>query len=268
MPTKKLSPTQNPAVTVSKLSVQYPGSSERAVEDVSFKLYPGTISILVGPNGSGKSTVIKSLLGTIKFSGVIEILTPPSPIDEARGVPKSVNHQLGYLPQRFEFDRSLPLQVEEFLQLSLITCSHSEKTKQLMIKRVLGQVGAELLLKAQLGKLSGGQLQRVLLARALVHQPQLLILDEPEAGIDNDGELQLYQLLRHLATSHQYTVLIASHELQLLSVYADQVLCINKRVICQGKPEQVLKAAVFKELYGSHQQLYTHRHSMGVDHVH
>lgn len=267
MPTKQKLATK-PLVTLSDVSVTYPSGVEPAVEHISFMLLPGTISMLVGPNGSGKSTVIKSILGTMKHTGRIFFSSNSDGKNSQSLSRPNTNHQVGYLPQRFEFDHSLPLLVSEFLFLSLLTCSHSNILKKSMIQKVLEQVGGSKLVDSRLGTLSGGQLQRILLARALLHQPQLLILDEPEAGIDSEGELSLYELLRHLATEHNYAILVASHELQLVSTFADQVLCINKRLVCQGKPSEVLNETVFKELYGTHQRLYTHHHSAGATHVH
>lgn len=238
-------------IEVKNLSVRYPSESRLAIKDVSFALQKGQIGVLLGPNGSGKSTVIKALLGLIEYEGTVHIAG------------KHVQHShgsVGYVPQRYPIDRTIPITLREFLQLALVTCKHTAKEQAQMIKSVLKKV--DLLEKKEelVAELSGGQVQRLLLARALVHQPDILVLDEPEAGVDFEGEHIFYQLLSKLAKEDKVTVLIASHEIALVRQFADVVLCIKQELVCTGKPEQVLTPKVFTQLYGDGVQLYGHAH--------
>ncbi len=165
------------------------------------------------------------------------------------------------MPQRLEFDLDIPITVEEFVGLSLTNCNHSEKEKSKFISDALQRVEVEHLRKRVFGSLSGGQRQRVILARALVHKPRILILDEPEAGIDREGEQALYETLRELARNEQVSIVVASHELDIVHSYADQVLCINKRLICAGPPAVALSSSAMEALYGANKARYHHDHT-------
>lgn len=242
------------AIRVKNLRVVYEGTEVPAVEGVSFEVEKGKMAVLIGPNGSGKSTVIKAILGLLEHEGEVSLLGNGEKINKL---------EVGYVAQRFGFDRSIPMTVREFVKLALVTCVHKNCEKEKMMKQVLEQVGMKGTEKQMLGDLSGGQFQRVLLARALIHRPKLLVLDEPEAGVDVEGEEVFYELLESLVRKKKITVLMASHELEVVGSYADQVLCVNKRLICQGKPKEVLKPSVFKELYGAKTTFYRHHHVVG-----
>lgn len=172
--------------------------------------------MLVGPNGSGKSTLIKAVLGILPYSGKITI-----------NLPESTSHErttFGYVPQRLEFDLDLPITVDEFLNLTLASCDHNAAQKEEMVIAALSNTGALKLRHRTLGSLSGGQRQRVIVARALIHHPHILVLDEPESGIDVEGEAQFFQLLKEIVTTQHAAALIATHDLHAVNEYADQVI--------------------------------------------
>lgn len=240
------------AIQVKNLSVRYPSETRLAIENISFSLAKGTIGVLLGPNGSGKSTVMKAILGLVKYEGEVHIAG--TPIEKSHG-------QIGYVPQRYPIDRTIPITLHEFLHLALVTCKHTASEQKQMIEAVLQKVDLLDKQHERIAEISGGQVQRLLLARALVHEPKVLILDEPEAGVDAEGEQIFYSLLSKLAKEHNVTVLLASHEISLVRQFADVVFCIKKSLVCTGKPEQVLNSKVFKQLYGEGVQLYGHAHS-------
>lgn len=239
------------AITVEKLSVRYPTESRRAVENVSFTLNKGEIGVLLGPNGSGKSTVMKAILELVDYEGKVHIV--------GKHVVSNHGH-IGYVPQRYPIDKTIPITVNEFLQLALINCTHSKKEQVKMIRSVLKKVDLADKQYDLVADISGGQVQRLLLARALVHEPDVLMLDEPEAGVDVEGERIFYELLKTLAKEDKVTVLIASHEIALVRQFADKVFCIKTNLLCAGKPEHVLTAETFKQLYGEGVMFYGHTH--------
>jgi len=239
------------AVKVENLSVTYPGSNQPVIEDISFEIKTGTMVVIVGPNGSGKSTLIKAILGLLPYQGKVEWF----------GVDRNKKHlEIGYVAQRFAIDRSLPMTIAEFLRMALVTCVHKTHEKGAMIAEALNRVGLPGLEHRMLSQLSGGQLQRLLLARALVHQPKLIVLDEPEAGVDAGGEQVFYKLLEKLVKQDHTTIVMVSHELGVVRSFADMVLCINHSMICQGRPDQVLTSEVFEQLYGTKIKFYHHHH--------
>lgn len=240
------------AIQVKDLSVRYPGESRFAIENISFSLPKGEIGVLLGPNGSGKSTVMKAILGLVEHEGTISIV--------GQHLKNSHGH-IGYVPQRYPIDRTIPITLNEFLQLALVNCRHSSKEQGHMIDAVLKKVDLFSKKYALVAEISGGQVQRLLLARALVHEPTLLILDEPESGVDVEGEQIFYELLSKLAKEDNVTVLLASHEISLVRQFADIVFCVKKSLVCTGKPEQVFNSKVFKQLYGEGIQLYGHAHA-------
>jgi ABC-type Mn2+/Zn2+ transport system ATPase subunit len=237
-----------PALEVKDLTVWFEGQEQPAVEDVSFSLDEGQIAILIGPNGSGKSTVLKAILGLVPSSGEVRVFG--SAAGEAR-------RQIGYVPQRLAFDLTLPLTVEEAVRMPLLGARGPDAADA--VRHFTEALGVAALLDRPLGALSGGQLKRAMIARAMVTKPRLLLLDEPEAGIDVGGEQTLYELLDRLVSHHRLTALICSHELDLVFRFADQVLCLNRRLQCTGPPADVLTAEALARLYGPATALYRHR---------
>lgn len=233
------------AVQATEVTISF---GERSVVDrISFDIAAGSVAAIIGPNGSGKTTLLRALAGLLPFAG--EILLFNRPPSELRG-------QIGYVPQRLEIDRSLPITVEEFLQLSSpecfsLRCLHAD---------LYERMGVAQLRKHLLRQLSGGQFQRVLVARALLDQPKILFLDEPASGIDASGQETLYQVIQHVSREHQTTVIMVSHEFEVVYRYATQVLCLNEKLLCNGPPNQVLNEASLKKLYGENKVTYTHHH--------
>jgi zinc transport system ATP-binding protein len=237
-----------PVLELKDVTVRFPGQEWPAVEEVSFTLEEGQIAILIGPNGSGKSTILKAILGLVPFTGDVRVFGLPAA--EARS-------QIGYVPQRLAVDLTLPLTVREAVCMPLLGAGGQEG--EASFRHFADVLGIAPLVDRPLGTLSGGQLKRTLIARAMVTNPRLLLLDEPEAGIDIGGEQTLYELLDRLVSHHRLTALICSHELDLVFRYADQVLCLNRRLQCTGRPTEVLTAAALARLYGPATALYRHR---------
>ena len=253
--------SKKPLLRISGLSVIYPGSDEFAIENVSFEIFPRTINMLIGPNGSGKSTVLKAIIGSVGYQGEIKFEEEIG-VNDSGGKGDLIAHTtlMGYVPQRLEYDLTIPITVNDFLSLALLKCVHDGNSKEEFIRDSLGKVQAIDLRHRLLGSLSGGQRQRVVLARALIHHPRLLILDEPEAGVDVSGEHLIYRLLQDLVDNHDIAALIATHELEIVNEFADQVLCINKKLLCHGLPQETLTTDTFKMLYGARQKHYHHQH--------
>ena len=232
------------------LSVLYPGTP--ALRNVSLSLCPGEIVTVVGPNGSGKSTLVRSLLGAI---------TP----DEGR-VTRREGLRIGYVPQKLALDPTLPMTVNRFIDLpgrGLFDRSARARTRA-----ALERTGAAGLGDRPLSGLSGGQLQRVLLARALLGEPHLLILDEPTQGLDQPGAAAFYQLIERLRNETGVAILMVSHDLHVVMAASDRVICLNGHVCCEGTPSHVAAAPEYRALFGfgtgGALALYRHEH----DHDH
>jgi zinc transport system ATP-binding protein len=232
------------AVQAEHLWVSYE-SDPPILEDLSFSIAQGKIAAIIGPNGSGKTTLLKVLLGLLSpRKGNIRILgkTP----EESRG-------DVAYVPQRFSLDKSFPITVLEFLQASHPRCPKDK------IDRYLSHLNIAETLHTKLGSLSGGQLQRVLIERAMLGDPKVLFLDEPASGIDIGGEQTFYELILHLHREHGSTVMMVSHELDVVATFADTVLCLKRKLICTGRPDQVLTPETLRGLYGKEAALYRHQ---------
>ena len=220
----------------------------KVLENISFVINKGDMIAIIGPNGSGKTTLLKNMIGLYQpQQGCVTI---------DGQAPKSVRKRIGYVPQKFSFDRDIPITVYEFMGLE--RCgddSHSRKN----IARALKEVGLKNIVNKQLGQLSGGQFQRVMIARALLHEKQILIFDEPSTGIDIVGEQTIYDLITKINKEKNTTCIIVSHELNIVNKYAQKIVCLNKKMICYGTPETVITAENLKKLYGVGAGLY-HSH--------
>ncbi|ENY73176.1 high-affinity zinc ABC transporter ATP-binding protein [Aeromonas diversa CDC 2478-85] len=238
----------NPLVELKDVSLAFEGRT--VLDKVSFSLEKGKITTLVGPNGAGKSTLSKLVLG---------LLTPGS--GSITRVPRL---RIGYVPQKIYLDPTLPLTVERFLNLA--------RGARRSIPEVLARVGATHLQGDRMQQLSGGELQRVLLARALRVEPELLVLDEPVQGVDVSGQVELYALISELARELDCAVLMVSHDLHLVMASTHEVICLNGHVCCHGAPESVARHPEFARLFGRPEQeqlaVYTHHHHCDGEHHH
>lgn len=229
----------SPLISLEKVSVSF--GARRVLSDVSLTLQPGKILTLLGPNGAGKSTLVRVVLGLIQPDQ--GKLLRPSQL------------RIGYVPQKIHLDATLPLTVERFMLLR-------GGVKRNDILPALKRVQAAQLLNYPLQKLSGGEMQRVLLARALLNQPQVLVLDEPTQGVDVNGQVALYDLIDQLRNELNCAVLMVSHDLHLVMAKTDEVLCLNQHICCSGTPEVVSKHPEFISMFGSRgaEQLAIYRH--------
>ena len=218
------------------------------LDAVDIDIRAGEIVTLIGPNGAGKTSLIKIALDLIRPN---------------RGtVKRRRNMRIGYMPQRIEFDPTLPLTVQRFLELA------PQKPSAQKIADVLIHAAAPSLSNAPVQTLSGGEMRRVLLARALLCDPDLLILDEPGAGMDINGQSDLYRLLREIRNRQRCGILLVSHDLLMVMAATDRVFCLNRHLCCSGKPAAVRRHPQFRALFGeqvaSQLAVYQHRH----DHAH
>lgn len=227
-------------VTLNKISVTF--GSRRVLNDISLSLRPGKILTLLGPNGAGKSTLVRVVLGLI----------PPS----SGSLVREPGLRIGYVPQKLHLDATLPLTVSRFMRLK-------PGVKKADILPALTRVQAAHLLDQPMQKLSGGENQRVLLARALLNRPQLLVLDEPTQGVDVNGQLALYDLIEQLRKELGCAVLMVSHDLHLVMAKTDEVLCLNQHICCSGAPEVVSTHPEFIAMFGNRgaEQLAVYRHN-------
>jgi zinc transport system ATP-binding protein len=217
------------------------------VRHVDLELHRGEILTLIGPNGSGKSTTAKALLGLIRPDA--------GTVDRAAGV------RVGYVPQRLTLDWTLPLTVRRLMTL---TGRHPRAD----VERALDRVGIPHLADARVQTMSGGEFQRLLLARAIVRRPDLLVLDEPVQNVDFNGEIALYQLIRAIRDELGCGILLISHDLHVVMAHTDTVLCLNGHVCCHGTPQMVTESPEYRRLFGPRAAetlaVYRHHH----DHVH
>ncbi len=220
------------AVSVKNLTVRF--GSQTILDRLNFEIEKGSITAVIGPNGSGKTTLFKAILGFIRHEGSVRVFQKPV---------QEVLPRISYVPQHFEFDRSLPITVNEFL-------SFASPTDASRADEVCHEVKADKLAHKLIGELSGGELQRVLIAQALIKEPDLLLLDEPSTGIDIEGAKTFYELIRHVNHEHDATIVLISHEVGIVLDLADQVLCLKNSLIADGAPRQVITKDVLKKLFG------------------
>ena len=216
------------------------------VKGVSLEVKQGEIVTLIGPNGSGKSTTAKIALGIYK---------------EIEGKVNKFTNKIGYVPQKISIDWTLPIRVIDFMSLT-------EDPTDKQINIALNLTGVEHLKNKSLGNLSGGEFQRVLIARAIAKQPELLVLDEPVQGVDFKGEIALYELIKKISEELNCGILLISHDLHVVMSATDFVVCLNGHVCCSGTPQVVAKNDEYQELFGDRAStilsIYEHKH----DHTH
>jgi zinc transport system ATP-binding protein len=235
-------------ISADKITVRY-GRGD-VLDGVTMGVRAGEIVTILGPNGSGKSTLIRALLGVVPL--------------QSGAVTRAAGLRIGYVPQRLAIDRSLPITVRRFLSLPVRVTDGQAKS-------ALARVGLGVEVAGmQLASLSGGQLQRVLLARALLSGPQLLILDEPTQGLDQRGEAGFYRLIEDVRRETGAAVLMVSHDLHVVMAASDRVICLNGHICCEGTPRVVSSAPEYRALFGLGTQgalaLYRHEHDHDHDH--
>lgn len=221
------------------------------LRDVNFAIEPAEIVTIVGPNGSGKSSLLRALIGAMPAAAG-QITAPPG-------------LRIGYVPQKLAIDPTLPITVTRFLNLP-------KRQGTQTVQTALARAGVADLATRQMTALSGGQFQRVLLARALLNTPDLLILDEATQGLDQPGAAAFYRRIEEVRQEMGCAVLMVSHDLHVVMAASDRVLCLNGHVCCEGAPEVVADAPEYRALFGSGTQgalaLYRHKHDHAHDHDH
>ena len=216
------------------------------VRGVSLQIEKGKIVTLIGPNGSGKSTTAKIALGIYKkIDGEVEKYT----------------NKVGYVPQKISIDWTLPLRVKDFMVLT-------ENLKDEDLNEALSLTGVIQLKNKNLGDLSGGEFQRVLIARAISKKPELLVLDEPVQGVDFTGEIALYKLIKKITDELNCGILLISHDLHTVMSATDHVVCLNGHVCCSGSPMDVAKNNEYKALFGEQASQILSRYEHRHDHIH
>ena len=216
------------------------------VKHISLEVKQGEIVTLIGPNGSGKTTTAKMALGINKnFEGSVQRYT----------------NNIGYVPQKVMIDWTLPIRVNDFMQLTSKTISEE-------VNEALSFTGVDHLKNKNLNELSGGEFQRVLIARAIAKKPELLVLDEPVQGVDFKGEISLYELIRSISERTNCGILLISHDLHVVMSATDYVVCLNGHICCSGTPKKVANSDQYRELFGDRAStmlsIYEHNH----DHSH
>lgn len=232
-----------------KLKNIYVNFSRRSIlSNISFSLMPDKILTLIGPNGAGKSTLVRVILGLIK--------------PDSGQIIYSSNLTIGYVPQKLSFNTLLPMTVKRFMQLS------EKENNNNKILDILKRLKVSSLQYCQLKNLSGGEIQRVLLAKAVLKNPSLLILDEPTQGVDVMGQIVLYELINQIRNQLKCAVLIVSHDLNFVMAKTNNVLCLNNHICCSGTPETILKNLEFISIFGLKRAqelaVYHHHHN----HIH
>ena len=242
-------PTSESLLKLVSLSVSRRG--EHILDNIDLQVSRGEIVTLVGPNGAGKSTLVETALG----------LSQPT----SGRVIRSRNLRIGYVPQSIDIDETLPISVRRFLSIAANTQSQAVQNP---VEQILMRVNATELADRQLNLISGGEMRRVILARALLTQPDLLILDEPTSGVDLSGQSNLYQLIQDIRDQYQCGVLLVSHNLHVVMAASDRVVCLNRHLCCSGTPEDVQQHPEFVSLFGQQGAnalgIYRHEH----DHEH
>lgn len=234
-------PTE-PLLTVENIHFAIRGNP--ILQAVNFQVSSGEIVALIGPNGAGKSTLVRIVLGLLRPDHGRVWLKP--------------GLRVGYMPQRLMVDDTLPLTVQRFITLGA-------PASRERVQSALSEVGAAHVLSAPMQAISGGETQRVLLARALLREPDLLVLDEPIQGVDLNGQYELYDLISHLRRQRGCGILMVSHELHLVMAATDHVLCLNRHVCCSGHPDHVARDPAYLELFGldgaQRLAVYHHHHN-------
>ncbi len=235
---------QEPLIKLDNVCMSF--NKKTVLENISFEIFAGRILTLIGPNGAGKTTLLKLILG---------ILTP-----DQGTIVKKKNIKIGYVPQKMKLSAAIPLTVRRFLCLD-------EQYDSSRLNDVLIKTGLPIeILDQSVHPLSGGELQRVLLARTLLKNPDLLVLDEPAQGLDPLGEEQFYELLNEINHTKKCAIVMVSHDLHIVMASTHEVLCINHHICCSGAPDEIVNLSGYRHLYGKEPTLAFYRHHH--DHLH
>ena len=245
-----------PFVEIEKVSFRYGEVS--VLEDINLTVDPGDFLGIIGPNGSGKTTLLRIMLGLLApTSGEVRLFSRP---------PASLKQwgRLGYVPQKATFDPALPVTVGEVVASGLVATlgllRRVGAAERRRVADVLTQVGMKAFAAARVGALSVGQQQRVLIARALVSDPELLVLDEPTGGVDPEAQTSFYALLKHLNREREVTLILVSHDIGVVAKEVTRLACLNRRLIFHGRPGDFLSDAALAALYGPAVRVVSHEH--------
>jgi zinc transport system ATP-binding protein len=223
--------------------------NKKILDNINLQLDPGKITTIIGPNGSGKTTLVRSILKIIKPSSGSVWLNP--------------NIRIGYMPQKLNLNKNLPLNVLDFLKLEI-----GIKINKDTLNKIIDELDIKNILSSDLRKISGGEMQRTLLAKALLVKPNLLILDEPIGGLDINGQIEFYKLIDKLRLEKNISILIISHDLHTVMRRSDHVICLHHHICCEGEPDFVNKQEYFGQTFDSETlktlSIYEHHH----DHKH
>jgi zinc transport system ATP-binding protein len=216
--------------------------AQRVLDDVSFSLERGDSLAIIGPNGAGKTVLLRAILRMVPHSGRIEL---------GAGI------RLGYVPQRFQADPSLPLTAEDLLNAK-IRLGRLDRAQRQRVAELAG-LSAETM-KLPLGRLSGGHLQKALIAFALLGEPNLVLFDEPTTSLDRPSEEHVFELIRRLQEQLDLTTVVVSHDMSIVYRFANKVLCLNRQGVCFGTPREALTPEALERLYGAPHRYYRHEH--------
>ncbi|MEA1988585.1 MAG: ATP-binding cassette domain-containing protein [Pseudomonadota bacterium] len=244
---------RQPLIKAENISHKFDNTT--VLQQISLQIFPKEIVTLIGPNGAGKSTLLKILLGLIKPSN--------------GKVSRQKNLKIGFMPQKIQIDPTLPMTVERFLQLGLPNPNLKDwffkaAYSNTLIKKTTQDLDIADLLGHPIQKVSGGEMQRILLARALIREPQLLVLDEPVQGVDLQGQTEIYDYINKIRNEYGCGILMVSHDLHIVMKHTDEVLCINQHMCCSGHPQNVSKSSEFQALFGDLSEslaFYEHHHN-------
>jgi len=248
-------------LAIRNLSVRRGGTEILSGIDADIRC--GEVTALIGPNGAGKTTLLQAILGQVPYTGEIRFRRSP---EHGKDAPR-----IGYVPQHLDFDRGTPMTVLDFFALSgqrrPVFLGISGRARR-SARESLARAGVDHLLERPMGRLSGGELQRVLFALALRDDPDILLLDEPVSGVDLAGGEQFCEFLSQVQRGSRFSLLLVSHDLSVVTRHADRVICLNRRIVCQGATTEVLTAGNLAAMYGEDAHLFRHRPAEGHGHLH
>jgi zinc transport system ATP-binding protein len=236
--------------------VSYDFGQGKILDDISFSVEEGDLLGIIGPNGAGKTTLFNCMLGLIEdYQGRIEIFG-----EDMRRKSRKVLQQIGYVPQKKSVEQSFPAAVEDIVSLGVIGKASPDK-----VSKAIDTVGLSDLRERRVGELSGGQLQRVFIAKAIVNRPRLMILDEPATGIDVDAQSKFYALVERLNRENHITIIWSSHDLEAINSIANKVACINRSMFFHGRSHDFFENPELLKKY-SESSMQAHMHEQHHDH--